>query len=614
MGTQVELDHDVLIGFVAESLEALVSLDALFIELEHEPTNLEPVHPIFRAVHSIKGNAPFFNLFHIKNLAHELESLFAKVRDGELNASPGVIDISLRGVDRLKQMLERVQAGEAEVAQTNDLDSFLVELDRAKEQSGGGTAAASASLHLALNQLEATISREQQLDFAELRQMAEKLFPQTIVTERSAQESPKVCPTTATQSEVTGTPEAAVARATQKSMRIPEERIDTFLSFVGEIIILSEMVRHFTIKLGKRNDCSDLLSELSSIQHTFTNLGTNLERAVMSIRKVPVKPALQRIPRIARDVATSSAKEVEVYLEGDDAEIDKSLLELLEAPLVHMTRNAVDHGIESPELRLQRGKERAGSLIVRCSEASGIFTLEVSDDGAGLNFEALSRKAVSLGLLDPSAELSLEQAVDLIFMAGVSTAAQVSDISGRGVGMDVVKRSIEDAGGSITVRSVAGQGSTFVLTLPTKATTQIIEGVTLAVDDAFIVLPVSSVLETWSVEPEEVRVMLDRVRVIQRHGRTMPFISMSSQLGIQSADAGPLPSLVVAVESGKGAIAVGVDRVVGISQLVVKPLTPLTNPSAIFTGCTLLGDGNIGLIVDLAVLQSEVRLSGGSFN
>jgi two-component system chemotaxis sensor kinase CheA len=562
----ISIDPEVLNGFIEESLESLAALDSLFLQIERNPQDVSPVHNIFRAIHSLKGNAPFFGFMKMKALAHDLESLLAFIRDGSMRATPAIITHLLTCVDEFKAMLTRLHNGGAEVLNPTHHEALLLTtrkfLDRTAESS---------------------------------------LVPET----------PPVAPVALAQ---TNTEASAAAPKSSnepmhKSIRIAEERIDTFLAFVGELIIVGEMLRHLSQRVQNPSSDQRFSRDLFAINEMFSQLSSGLEKAIMSIRKVSLKPLLQKVPRLVRDIAQAKGKQIVVEIVGEDTEIDKSLLDLLDAPLTHMVRNAADHGIETPEQRKIKNKEAQGKITINCREEEKFIVLEVKDDGAGLNYEGLTKKALSLGLINEGQKLGEEEVVNLLFMAGVSTAAEVSDISGRGVGMDVVKRSIESAGGSIKVESHANEGSTFTVKLTKSVTTQIIQGYVVEVGGNSFVLPLERVVEAWRLEPNDVVNVLEQIPCIQRHGGTLPLLDLGAYLGF--IDSKPQSKTVPYVRGKEYAdklavtlvlpnnnVALVVDGVLGIRQLVLKTIEGLELESKILLGGALLGNGSIALVLD----------------
>ncbi len=548
--TTIEMDQSILAGFLEESKEALGGLDSLFVALEKTPDDLEVVNSIFRPVHSIKGNAPFFGLLRLKTLAHEFESLLAALRAKKILPSPALFDLLLAGIDEIKAVLERVGNGQPEVGDQRQFEGLI---ERAKAATAGA--------------LDSSASVPSAAEVAPAEQEAKSVSAKT---------------------------------ETVKSMRVPEERIDTFLSFVGELIVAQDMLRHFTTKIEASQVDLTLIRDLGTINSVISTLGAGLERAIMSIRKVPVRALLQKAPRLVRDIAASKGKQIEVEIKGDEIEIDKSLVELLDAPITHMVRNAADHGIEAPEKRNLSGKQSKGTVSITCEELANDIVITIADDGAGLNYEGLTKKALALKMISAGEKLSETQVINLIFMAGVSTAQEVSEISGRGVGMDVVKRNIESAGGSIAVTSTPGKGCKFALKLPKSVTTQIMQGFVVESAGINFVLPLEKVHESWCLKKVDITNVVKGGPCVRRHDRMLPVVDLAKLLGEVSTHAGDESHLVVTIDVDQKKLALFVDNVIGPRQLVLKPLEEISNQSKYFLGGALLGNGDLALVLDVA--------------
>lgn len=591
-----DVDPQVLQGFLEESRDALAALDALFVLLEKNPADTNTISAIFRPVHSIKGNAPFFGLMRLKTIAHDFESLLAALRDKKVTGHKALFDLLLAGIDEMKAIVERVAAGQAEVSNE---EAYAQLLKSAREAAAGTLKppVEESSLRESIIKFQTWNLSAEQGAVREILLAALSTAP-LVPQESAAQplEKPKPTPDPAP---------ANVARAEgPKSMRVPEERIDTFLGFVGELVIAQDMLRHFSSKFNGHSFDTSLARDLQVINNVIANLGSGLETAIMSIRKVPLRTLLQKVPRLIRDVAAARGKEIQVAIEGENLEIDKSLIELLDAPLTHMARNAADHGIEKPEVREERGKPRAGTVSVTCRENPTEFVLTIKDDGAGLNQEALQRKAITLGIIQEGQTLSESQIVDLIFMAGVSTAQEVSDVSGRGVGMDVVKRNVESAGGSISVASIPGKGCTFSLTLPKSVTTQIIQGYVVQIQQINFVLPLALVHEAWRLCDSKVSYVLEKGQQVQRHDATQLIVDLGAYLELSEKREMDPSQLIVSVNQKDHMLALMVDKIIGPRQVVLKPLDHRINRDGLYLGGALLGDGAVALVLDVDHLSN----------
>ena len=391
-----------------------------------------------------------------------------------------------------------------------------------------------------------------------------------------------------------------------KTMRVPEDTIDEFLNFVGELVVVREMYDHLRLHFEEEGVRPELTSELRRYTDNFRQVSGELERTCMNIRKQPIKLILQKIPRIVRDVASSCGKKINVKISGDAISVDKSLIGILEAPLVHMTRNAADHGIETVEERLDVGKEEAGLISIDVTEDDEYLFIQISDNGKGLNFDALKEKGVRMGIFNENDNPTEQEISQIIFMSGVSTAAQVTDISGRGVGMDVVKKYIEGAGGSITIESVTGEGSTFTIQMKKSITTQIIDGLVLKLCETHYVIPLKYVVESFPPEADNFCNAYDKYEHIKRHELLLPVIRLSEIFnGEIENERSQENGILIVVDYNGQKIALLVDEIVNIQQVVLKPLKGLHMNKELFTGGALRGDGYISLILNIEHLINE---------
>lgn len=393
-----------------------------------------------------------------------------------------------------------------------------------------------------------------------------------------------------------------------KSIRVAEARIDTFLHHVGELLVVGDMFTHLLSRVRQVREAQTLSRDFRRANDTFAQLSAKLQSAIMSIRMVPIRPQLAKVPRIIRDVAVAKGKEIEIQVTGDEVEVDKSLIELLDAPLTHLSRNAADHGIETPAQRLAAGKPRQGTVVITVQETDANIVLSVADDGAGLDLVGIQAKAEALGLVAPGSELKQQDIINFIFASGVTTAEQVTDVSGRGVGMDVVRRMIDEAGGSIAVETERGKGTTFRLTLPKGVTTQIMAGFLVRAGGLILVLPLECVLETFRLRGQDITHMQghDAGRLIVRHDLSVPVVSLAGALGL--ADRVP-PQAVVAVESKGRRVALEVEAVLGVRKVVLRSLDGLPVQEGLYSGGALLGDGTVALILDpdaISMTRTEV--------
>jgi len=393
---------------------------------------------------------------------------------------------------------------------------------------------------------------------------------------------------------------AKSAGGSQKTMRILEESVDDFLGYVGELIGVDEMYRHLQRKMLNSGYNRDLTAEFRRINENFSALSDKLQRSVMEIRKVPVRVILQKVPRIVRDIAAGSGKDISVELAGQDVKIDKSLIETIDGPLVHMVRNAADHGIEMPDEREKLGKPSRGTLCVAVSETADDITLTVSDDGKGLDLEGIRLKAVQLGMVEPQHELTQDEITDLIFLSGVSTVKNITEVSGRGVGMDVVKRNVEAANGKIAVDSKPGGGTQCSMTLPKTVTTQIIDGMVVRQGSDRYVIPMDAVHEVFLPDIQGIGSVAGRGEYVHRHGELLPVVRLAAVLGdSRPPDQRHVDGIMVSTCIGKNRTAICVDDVVGVQQVVLKKLDRLRLQWRLYSAAAVMGDGTVAMVLNI---------------
>ena len=400
-----------------------------------------------------------------------------------------------------------------------------------------------------------------------------------------------------------GAPAANTQAAQQAgaTIRVDLERVDRLIDLVGELVINQSMLAQRVMEAGIAR-LSDVAVGLDDLEH----LTREIQDSVMAIRAQPVRPIFQRMSRVVREVADMTGKSVRLVTEGENCEVDKTVIERLADPLTHMIRNAIDHGLEKPEDRVKAGKPEQGVVRLLAAHRSGRVVIEVSDDGGGINRAKVREIAVNKGIIEPDAQLTDAEIDDLIFAAGFSTAATISDVSGRGVGMDVVRRSIQALGGRITISSRPGQGTTFTLSLP--LTLAVLDGMVVTVAGQTLVVPLSSIVETLQPKPQDVHALGEKAHVIAIRGSFTPLIDVGSVLGYREDEIDPLQSVAVMVETeNQSQCALMVDGIIGQQQVVIKSLE--TNYGHVFgvAAATILGDGRVAVILDVDAIVAGSR-------
>ncbi|PWK81081.1 two-component system chemotaxis sensor kinase CheA [Fulvimonas soli] len=651
--------------FIEESLEGLDTMESSLLALD-EGGDPELVHTIFRAAHSIKGGAATFGFPEISSFTHEAESLLDEVRGGKRAIDGAIIELMLRTVDCLRGMFARAQAGgplndavaeglRAELAAAmgrgvpagvqarraaDQADAWTIRfrphpgmlaggndpLRLIRELAGLGELAVTAELdrlpplakldpsecHLGWTiELKGPVKRE---DIAAVFDWVEDECDLAIEPRHAAAPAPAAAPAAAPEAaapaqaptparparEAGGAP-AAAAGAESSSVRVSIEKIDGLINLVGELVITQSMLDTFR---GGEIDAA----RLALLEQGLAQLARHtreLQESVMGIRMLPIASVFNRFPRMVRDISQKLGKQVRLELVGEQTELDKTVLEKIGDPLVHLVRNAIDHGLETPERRRAAGKGEQGTLTLAASHRGGNIVVEVRDDGAGLNREAIVAKAVQRGLIASGEGLSDEAVAELIFQPGFSTAAVTTDLSGRGVGMDVVRRNVADLGGTVAIRSTPGQGSAFTITLP--LTLAIIDGLTAAVGGERYIVPLVSIVESVQLKAEAVKTVAGGGELFRFRGEYLPVIRLHEAFGCADAVRRIEDGLMIVVEGDGSRVGLFVDGLVGQQQAVVKSLEDNYRRVQGVSGATILADGSVALIVDIAGL---VRLQG----
>lgn len=390
-----------------------------------------------------------------------------------------------------------------------------------------------------------------------------------------------------------------------KTMRIAENQIDVFLSYVGELLVVGDMFNYLYRRMAGKPEYREVVNDFQRANETFSFLSDNLQKSIMYIRKVPMRMLLQKVPRIVRDVASNSNKEIEVEISGEELMADKSLVNLLDAPLTHMVRNAADHGIEPKDVREANGKNPKGKVSVSAEEANGFITLTIQDDGKGLDLERIKDKAMSMGLVKEGSTLTEQDIINFLFASGVSTAEKVTDISGRGVGMDVVRQSIENMGGSISVKTTVGAGSVFEVFLPSAVTTQIIHGFIVRLRDQHFVLPMDRIRSTVRLKKEEVNSVAGKSQCVVLQGHTIPLYDLSQLLDMELTEEQDNYTAVT-VEHRKQQAALVVDDVVGLQKVVLRRIEGIDINTNAIAGAAIRGDGSVAMVLDMDELLNSL--------
>ena len=574
-------DESLTRDFIAEGLEYIGEIEVNILNLENDPDNKDYINAIFRPFHSIKGVASFLNLEKIRALAHNLESLLDKARNGEIAVTPALIDVVLDGADALKTLIGQLRdllEGKKLEAADLDIPSLEARIHRIEQGFEVEQGAKKIGEILVDDGVLSTGKLEQTLK--EMESSPDKKLGQILI-EEGAVKSKQISQALRKQ----------VDQVTDlTTVRVDTIKLDDLIDMVGELVITQTMVQR-NLK-NQLNADKDLTRNIAQ----FFRITSSLQRVSTSMRMIPIKQTFQRMSRLVRDLAKNAGKNISVELVGEDTEIDRNMVEEIYNPLVHMIRNSVDHGLETPEERANAGKPEKGVITLKAYHRGGNIVIEIADDGKGLDKEKILSKAIKSGAVQNPETITDSEIYKLIFLPGLSTAEKVTDVSGRGVGMDVVKRAVEKLRGKIEIESNLGRGTSFITRFP--LTLAIIDGMILKVGKESYILPTTSIRQAFRPVRENYTNVVGKGDMINAMGQLMPLIKLYKLFNIEPEQKDPWDAIVVVVDSESGSRCLMVDKIIGKAEVVVKSLGEgLKNVKGV-AGGAILGNGRIGLIID----------------
>ncbi|KLW15808.1 chemotaxis protein CheA [Enterobacter sp. BWH52] len=649
--------------FFDEADELLADMEQHLLDLVPEAPDSEQLNAIFRAAHSIKGGAGTFGFTILQETTHLMENLLDEARRGEMQLNTDIINLFLETKDIMQEQLDAYKSSaEPDAASFEYICNALRQL--ALEAKGEASAPAVPAAKLSVvdavaepatapdapaGKLRVVLSRLKENEVNLLEEELENLATLSNVvkgkdslaatldggigqddivavlcfvieadqiafeTEAAAVEAP--APAENTPAVVAAAPalkavpketaapargEKPAARSSEStSIRVAVEKVDQLINLVGELVITQSMLAQRSNELDPVTH-GDLITSMGQLQRN----ARDLQESVMSIRMMPMEYVFSRFPRLVRDLAGKLNKQIELTLMGSSTELDKSLIERIIDPLTHLVRNSLDHGIELPENRVAAGKSPVGNLILSAEHQGGNICIEVTDDGAGLNRERILAKAISQGMA-VNENMTDEEVGMLIFAPGFSTAEQVTDVSGRGVGMDVVKRNIQEMGGHVEIQSKQGAGTTIRILLP--LTLAILDGMSVKVADEVFILPLNAVMESLQPREEDLHPLAGGERVLEVRGEYLPLVELWKVFEVDGAKTEATQGIVVILQSAGRRYALLVDQLIGQHQVVVKNLESNYRKVPGISAATILGDGSVALIVDVSALQGLNR-------
>lgn len=613
--------------FLDESRENLDELERDFVALENAPDDMDRLSNVFRTIHTIKGTSGFFNFAKLGAIAHAGENLLGPIRDGKLPFNQGIATALMQGVDAIREVLAQIETtGQEGSGDYRAINERLNQLANAPQDQALLTAPQVIPQTLAIPQTVASKVKPvvvEKLPREDMPRAAEPALPEPQpATSSDSEGTRRANPIAPTESELTATstvgntdqptaPQPTKARGAEGSIRVDVGLLNNLMNLVGELVLARN-------QLVQVSECIDE-PQLDCVSHLVNQITSELQEGVTQTRMQPIGNMWSKFPRVVRELAISCGKEVELVMEGQETELDRSLLEAIKDPLTHLIRNSIDHGIETPDQRLENGKPRAGRLVLRSFHEGGLVNIEIVDDGKGIQVERVRDRAVSRGLVSESQSRSMtdSELVQMIFQPGFSTAENVTSVSGRGVGMDVVRTNIERIGGSIDIRNRVGKGTTIQVAIP--LTLAIIPAIVVKADEQRFVIPQASVVEMITINDQSKRNAIETINqspIFRLRGKLLPLLFLDEQLGLGNSLGLDVNTRIerqdaieiVVLRSGGADFGLVVDAIQNAEEIVVKPLDPVIAKLKFFSGATIMGDGHVILILDVNGLASVGRI------
>ncbi|MCL5954312.1 MAG: chemotaxis protein CheA [Nitrospirae bacterium] len=632
---------EIVQDFLQEATEMLEGLDNFFVQLENNPEDKTLLNEIFRTAHSIKGSAGFIGLTRIVEVAHHAENVLNQLRSGNMRAEPAVIDIILEAMDALKVLVNEVKTGEQADVDIEGINMKLDLLLQWGEDTGSGEGAKEEP---AGDEMAAAVREEQAID-----RVTSSGSPSPSSPSPGAPESPAPPPPPAAAAPPASPPpppppsrpvaspppsgapgpqrvtpaasreeaqggEAQGARVGEageadQTIRVEISRLDSVMNLVGELVLGRNRLVKLSGDVDGVVDFEQRIKEVAEAISQLNRVTTDLQTAVIKTRMQPIKKVLGKFPRMVRDLSRKMGKSIRLELVGEETELDKSVIEEIGDPLVHIIRNSIDHGIELPDDRVSHGKDPEGVVRISAYQEGNSIVIEINDDGRGIDVEKVKRKAVERGIIteEDSRRMTDAEAVNIIFLPGFSTADKVTDVSGRGVGMDVVRTNISKINGSVEVTTQKGSGSTFTIRLP--LTIAIIQALMVTIHPETYAIPLASVVETVKITEKDIKT-ISGSEVLNLRQQVLPLIRLRDEFKVPHEETGGAPagSYVVVVQIGTKNLGLVVDRLPYQEEVVIKSMGPILAGIRGLAGATITGDGKVVIILDVGEILQDVSL------
>ena len=591
-------DLELLNEFCSEGRELLTQVEQGVLILEEQPSHRETLNQVFRAFHTFKGGAGFLALEPIKDLAHVLESLLEAARQDSLEIDHQVINLILEGRDSLSRFVDEIERAIKKEGNSLPIVVPTIELMAKVKAILAGKQLKGAKPKT--NPVDTPIQSELNRPPIEKIKVAQNLIRArttrtTRTTKITSTETAKDSNTQKSENKEVYLPKQLTPSKNKPEnlshfVRIEKEKLDALIDLVGELVIAQSMVVEHPLLTQNQSD------NLPGYLRQLARISSDLQRNAMSLRMVPIRTTFQKMTRLVRDLGNNLNKDIVLVLKGEDTELDRNIVEAIAEPLIHMLRNSIDHGIEQPEERISLGKPPQGKIQVEACHQGGGILIRIEDDGRGINPDNILEKAISKGLVQSDFNGSTNEIIDLIFEPGFSTAETITDVSGRGVGMDVVRGSISRLRGRIELESTVGIGSTFRIYLP--LTLAIIDGMLVGVGEQRFILPTLAIHESFKPTPAMISTVKGKGQLINLRGKLIPLLQLSLKLKLQNRLQDPSKGIILVINSGGKQRGLLVDRLISKQEVVIKALGDSMHSHNLFSGAAIMGDGQVALILD----------------
>ncbi|MCR6577011.1 hybrid sensor histidine kinase/response regulator [Campylobacter insulaenigrae] len=613
--------QEILEDFLVEAFELVEQIDHDLVELEANPEDLELLNRIFRVAHTVKGSSSFLNFDVLTKLTHHMEDVLNKARHNELKITPEVMDVVLESIDMMKTLLNSIRDNGNDAAIGLDIAPICTRLTAVSEGESLDNVKAEVKVEknkqeevkaeeqpdvdvnkLSDDEVEAEIERllkvrkaEDQARRAEKKKVPDVPSPQKAASAQSPSEK-----------KVPAAGGASSGASMDQTIRVEVKRLDHLMNLIGELVLGKNRLLKIYDDVEERYDGEKFLEELNQVVSQLSIVTTDIQLAVMKTRMQPIAKVFNKFPRVVRDLGRELGKQMELEISGEETELDKSIVEEIGDPIMHMIRNSCDHGIEDPATRVANGKPEKGTVNLKAYNEGNHIVVEITDDGKGLDADALKIKAIEKNLITEreADQMTDKEAFTLIFKPGFSTAAKITNVSGRGVGMDVVKTNIEKLNGVIEVDSELGKGTVMKLKIP--LTLAIIQSLLVGTQEEFFAIPLASVLETVRVPIDDIYT-IEGKNVLRLRDEVLSLVRLSDVFGVKQVLENNDQTYVVVIGVAESKLGIMVDTLVGQEEIVIKSMGEYLQNIQGIAGATIRGDGRVTLIIDVAAMMDIAK-------